>query len=228
MSILRLFFDAFSQPSRAILLLLESNKVQYQPCLINIAKAEHITNEEFVKVSPNKTVPAIDDNGFHLFESAAILKYLVAKYSLPDHWYPKDITRRAKIDEYLSWHTANLRLGAAGFMFNKFIFPRMMGAEPDEKKIQEAEGMLQKSIRMFEKHFLKESKFINSSEISIADIQAACEFTQFWLADIDQLGDKPLLQTWFKNVQSELNPAFDEVHKMVYLAREKGVFKSKM
>ena len=104
----------------------------------------------------------------------------------------------------------------------------MMGAEPDEKKIQEAEGMLQKSIRMFEKHFLKESKFINSSEISIADIQAACEFTQFWLADIDQLGDKPLLQTWFKNVQSELNPAFDEVHKMVYLAREKGVFKSKM
>ena len=51
--------------------------------------------------------------------SAAILKYLVAKYSLPDHWYPKDITRRAKIDEYLSWHTANLRLGAAGFMFNK-------------------------------------------------------------------------------------------------------------
>ena len=49
------------------------------------------------------------------------MKYLAAKHSVPDHWYPKDIEKRAKIDEYLSWHSGNLRRGAAGYMFVKVI-----------------------------------------------------------------------------------------------------------
>ena len=41
--------------------------------------------------------------------SSAILKYLVTKYKLPDHWYPSDLQRRAKIEEYLGWHPGNTR-----------------------------------------------------------------------------------------------------------------------
>ena len=44
--------------------------------------------------------------------SPAILKYIINKYKLPDHWYPSDIRRQAKVDEYLSWHAFNLRRGA--------------------------------------------------------------------------------------------------------------------
>ena len=47
------------------------------------------------------------------FGSGVILKYLCETRDVPDHWYPKDIKARAKIDEYLSWHHTNLRLGAA-------------------------------------------------------------------------------------------------------------------
>ena len=49
------------------------------------------------------------------------MKYLAAKHNVPDHWYPKDIEKQAKIDEYLSWHSGNLRIGAAGYMFVKVI-----------------------------------------------------------------------------------------------------------
>ena len=41
--------------------------------------------------------------------SAAIMTYLVDKYNLPDHWYPKELQKRAKIDEYLHWHHNYLR-----------------------------------------------------------------------------------------------------------------------
>ena len=83
---LRFFFDAFSQPSRAVMMLLVANKIPYKPVIVNIAKRECVgvtyrfmffgfsstvenrTNEEFTKVCPAKIVPAIDDNGFTLFE----------------------------------------------------------------------------------------------------------------------------------------------------------------
>ena len=34
-------------------------------------------------------MPAIDDNGFCVRESNAIVKYLANKYQVDDHWYPK-------------------------------------------------------------------------------------------------------------------------------------------
>ena len=88
--------------------------------------------------------------------------------------------------------------------------------------------MLNKSMKMLEEHFLVDTKYINSDEISIADLQALCEFTQFWMADLDLLEGRPRLQQWMKDCQSALTPHFDKVHKMVYLARQKGIFKSKL
>ena len=51
--------------------------------------------------------------------SSAILKYLVTKYNLPDHWYPADTEKRAKIEEYLNWHATGMRLGTGNYMFSK-------------------------------------------------------------------------------------------------------------
>ena len=52
----------------------------------------------------------ICDNIF--FGSSAILKYLVRKYQLPEHWYPSDIQCQARVDAYFGWHGTNLRRGA--------------------------------------------------------------------------------------------------------------------
>ena len=54
-----------------------------------------------------------------LSPSSAILRYLVTKYRLPDHWYPTDVAKRARVDEYLGWHSSNLRVGAAELIFSK-------------------------------------------------------------------------------------------------------------
>ncbi len=53
------------------------------------------------------------------YDSAAIMKYLAQKYSIPDHWYPSDLEKRAKINEYLDWHHQNLRVGAAHTIFHQ-------------------------------------------------------------------------------------------------------------
>ena len=47
------------------------------------------------------------------------MTYLIGKYHLPDHWYPSELRKRAKIDEYLHWHHTFLRRGAAITIFQK-------------------------------------------------------------------------------------------------------------
>ena len=104
----------------------------------------------------------------------------------------------------------------------------MLGSEPNADTLEVYQTVLQSSLKMLERHFLKETKFINSDVISIADLHAACELTQFWLTEEDVLADRPRISQWLSDVQSVLSPHFDEVHKMVYLAKKKRSFISKL
>jgi len=45
--------------------------------------------------------------------SIAILKYLSDKYQVADHWYPKDLQHRARVDCFMSWYHLTLRAGGA-------------------------------------------------------------------------------------------------------------------
>lgn len=38
-----------------------------------------------------------------------MLIYLSSKYQVADHWYPADLQARARVHEYLGWHTDNIR-----------------------------------------------------------------------------------------------------------------------
>ena len=73
-----------------------------------------------------------------------------------------------------------------------------------------------------------ESKFISSDVISIADLQAVCEYTQFWVLDTNPFEDSPRLAQWLEDCKGELQPHFDASHKLIYMARDKGIFKGKL
>ena len=39
--------------------------------------------------------------------SAAILKYLCLRYTVPEHWCPSQLRDAIRLDEYLAWHHTN-------------------------------------------------------------------------------------------------------------------------
>ena len=102
--------------------------------------------------------------------------------------------------------------------------PKLWGTKPDPKMVAELEEILVKSKDTFENYFLKNSKFIAGDQISVADLQAICEFTQFWVIHIDPAEGYPKLAQWMKDVQAELKPVFDEVHKIVYQTRDTNLY----
>ena len=98
-------------------------------------------------------MPAISDGDINLFESHTILRYLHETRNLPDHWYPKDPRKRAKVDEYLDWHHNGLRLGAGGYLFRKYL-SLLTGKPAPKEAIQESIVIFQKALTLMEKYWL--------------------------------------------------------------------------
>ncbi|XP_078146149.1 glutathione S-transferase theta-1-like [Centroberyx gerrardi] len=97
--LVEVYLDLLSQPCRAVQILLSCNRPPHRVRTVALRKGEERT-PEFTKLNPMQKVPVMVDNGFVLTESDAILKYLVTKYNLPEHWYPRQPERRARVDEY--------------------------------------------------------------------------------------------------------------------------------
>lgn len=71
--VLKLYGSAMST-SRVLTVILEK-QLPYELILVDIAKGEQ-KSEDFMKLQPFGKVPVLDDDGFILFESRAICRYL--------------------------------------------------------------------------------------------------------------------------------------------------------
>lgn len=68
--------------------------------VINLAAGEHKT-DEFTKLNPQQKVPTVDDDGFVMSESRAIMAYLVNEKCPDSTLYPADAKTRFVIDQRL-------------------------------------------------------------------------------------------------------------------------------
>jgi len=60
------------------------------------------TTPEFKAINPNGLVPVVEIDGLTLWESAAIVRYLGAKYGEESFW-PADPASRAPVDKWAEW-----------------------------------------------------------------------------------------------------------------------------
>lgn len=216
----KVYLDLLSQPSRAVLIFLKDNKIPHTVENIAIRKGQQKT-PEFTKLNPMQKVPVLEDNGFVLTESDAILKYLATTYNVPDHWYPKLPEKRARVDEYTAWHHVNTRLHAATVFWLEFLLPIMTGQPTNPAKLEKALSDLDGTLDKLENMFLKRQAFLCGDDISLADLLAVCELMQSLGSGRDVLKNRPNLLSWRSRVQSSLSDSFDEAHAIVYRLREK-------
>ena len=57
--------------------------------------------DEYLALNPNRLIPTIDDAGFILWESNAILRYLVAAHA--PHLWPETAQARGAADRWMDW-----------------------------------------------------------------------------------------------------------------------------
>ncbi len=73
------------------------------------AGAEHgvVNSPEYRAMNPNALVPTIDDDGFILWESNVIVRYLANKHGLGT-LCPKDLRERFEAERWMDWQTTTL------------------------------------------------------------------------------------------------------------------------
>ncbi|XP_055585618.1 glutathione S-transferase theta-3-like [Uranotaenia lowii] len=225
---LRYYYDLMSQPSRALYIFLEKTKIPYERCLVNLGKGEHLT-DEFKAINRFQKVPAIVDKGFPLAESVAIIRYLSREYKFPDHWYPAETEKRARIDEYLEWQHHNTRAVCAIYFQYMWLRPRMMGAKVNPERAEEHKAKMESCLDFIEQEYLGGgSKYLTGNDITVADLMAACEIEQPKMAGFDPCAGRPNLTAWMARVRDETNPYYDEAHKLVYKITPNSVPKPKL
>jgi len=105
-----------------------------RPCMMFCAHAgidvEHVTVDlftgahkqpGFLALNPDGLVPVLDDDGFVLTESSAILKYLAEKVGSPA--YPEGLQARARVNQAMDWFNSNLYREIGYHLVYPQVFP---------------------------------------------------------------------------------------------------------
>ncbi|XP_034647409.1 glutathione S-transferase theta-1-like isoform X1 [Trachemys scripta elegans] len=236
---LELYLDLLSQPCRAVYIFAKKNNIPFEFKHVELFKDSILGRkmpggnnpghshegqqyrEEFGKVNILKKVPALKDGVFTLAESTAILLYLSRKYNTPDHWYPSDTQKRARVDEYLSWHHTNIRGNAGKALWIKVLIPLLTGQTLPPEKLQEVMDELAISLKQFEEKFLQDKPFIVGSEISLADLMAIVELMQPIGVGCAIFEDRPKLSEWRNRVEEAVGKElFQEAHEIILNIKE--------
>jgi glutathione S-transferase len=158
---IQLYGHPMSTCTRKVLTALAETGTPYTLNLVDFAKGEH-KQEPHLSRQPFGQIPAIDDDGFALFESRAICRYVSAKAD--NKLTPNDPKRRALMEQWLSVEQSNFSPSAMKFNYH-YVFQR-----PQEPAVLEAAtAMIEKCYATLSKP-LEKSPFIVGDQFTIADI----------------------------------------------------------
>ncbi|KAF8169615.1 glutathione S-transferase [Mycena galopus ATCC 62051] len=89
-------------PRVIVALLLAEKQIPFELVVVNMYAKEHKT-PEYLAMNPYGQVPTIDDEGFIVYESRAICRYLADKYAdQGTNLFPKSLKERTMVEQAVS------------------------------------------------------------------------------------------------------------------------------
>jgi len=153
----------------------------------------------YLAINPNGHVPAIDDNGFILWESMAINLYLAKKHSA-GALYPTALEDEARSWQWSLWGMTEIERPVLTAMFNRAVYPEDQrddaAADAAEKDLQHPLGVLDGAV--------SKTQYLISDDFTVADLNVAAILSWARPARID-FGPFPKAADWLQ--RCALRPA---------------------
>lgn len=185
---------------RSVLVLLEK-KVDFEFVPIDFSKGEHKA-PEFVAKQPFGQVPYLDDDGFIVYESRAIARYVAEKWaSQGTPLLPlTDIKKKALFEQAASVETANFDAHAATAVYEK-LFKPFFGLPADipayDAQIKKLEGKLDAY-----EVILGKQKYLAGDELTLADLFHLPYGALLTDDGSNVITSRPNVARWWKDITS--------------------------
>ena len=151
-------------------------------------------------INPNGTVPTIDDDGFILWESNSIVRYLAMKYA-PDLLYGNDIETFASASRWLDWENNELLPPQHELVMQLVRLPQ---GQRDAVKLERARQAFIKRLQIIEEQ-LGRTLHISGERFTYGDIALGLRVHRWCLFGLEQ-PPMPNIERWYRTIRER--PAF--------------------
>jgi glutathione S-transferase len=148
---------------------------------------------EYRRMNPTGLVPTIDEDGFTLWESHTIVRYLCAKHSM-GKLCPADLRARADAERWMDW----------AFTFQnamRNVFWGLIRTPPEKRDLKAIEEGTKKShelAAMLDKA-LADKAYVAGASFTMGDIPIGCE-VQRWMRVPIERPSLPNLKAWYERL----------------------------
>ena len=153
-----------------------------------------LDTDDYKSLNPNSKIPTIRDNGFVLWESHAIIRYLARQYGF-GNLYPEDPQKVAISDQWMTWSTD-------GFMGTFFpVFWQLVRTEESHRDYNKIAKMAKQSaevLKVLEGH-LANNKFVAGHEFTYGDIPLGVLIHKYFVLDIKR-PTMPGIEAWYQRL----------------------------
>ena len=188
MSKLRIYGIARTRAFRALWIAKELG-LDYEHIPIEIGE-RGARKPDYLALNPNGRLPAIDDDGFVLWELLAITLYLAKKHALGT-LYPPTLEGEANAWKWSLWAVQEVDRGVNIWSLHAVRLPT---EDRDPQRLAEALKVLEAPFGVLERE-LSRTPYLLGSEFTVADLNVAAVISR--AIDMD-LAARPHLASWLR------------------------------
>lgn len=158
---IKLYGHPASTCTRKVLATLAETGTPYEMVVVDFATGEH-KKEPHLSRQPFGKVPALDDDGFQMYESRAMCRYLNAKAG--GKLVPSDARGLALMEQWISFETSYFTSPVM-----KFVYQHIFGRAQEPAVLEQASAELDHVLKLMDAR-LGQSAYLAGDAFTLADI----------------------------------------------------------
>jgi glutathione S-transferase len=147
-------------------------------------------------LNPNGLVPTIEDDGFVLWESNVIVRYLATKYGMGG-LCPADLSERFSAERWMDWQQTSL-VQPIGPIFVNLI--RLPPEKRDPAIVAKQRELAEGWLAILDEH-LAARDYVNGNRLTMADIPAGTTVSRWYKLPIERR-DHAHVEGWLARLKT--------------------------